>query len=107
MLPNFLVAGAAKSGTTSLYYYLLQHPEVAIPRKETFYFAHDFYKNAGGDKPPYFREKTRIVFSEEEYDRFYEQCNRKAIGEISTCYAYFYKSSVPLIKKKLGYVTRK
>jgi hypothetical protein len=27
-LPNFLLIGAGKSGTTSLYYYLEQHPEV-------------------------------------------------------------------------------
>jgi hypothetical protein len=28
MLPNFLLIGAAKSGTTSLYRYLGQHPEI-------------------------------------------------------------------------------
>lgn len=27
-LPNFLVVGAAKSGTTSLFRYLEQHPDV-------------------------------------------------------------------------------
>jgi len=34
-LPNFLIVGAAKSGTTSLYYYLKQHPEIYMsPVKE-------------------------------------------------------------------------
>jgi len=32
VLPNFLIVGAAKCGTTSLYYYLKQHPDVFIIR---------------------------------------------------------------------------
>ena len=41
-LPNFLIIGAAKSGTTSLHYYLGQHPEIFMcPKKDTFFF--DFY----------------------------------------------------------------
>ena len=28
MLPNFLVIGAAKAGTTSLHWYIVQHPAV-------------------------------------------------------------------------------
>jgi hypothetical protein len=39
-LPNFFVIGAGKSGTTSLYYYLEQHPEVYMsPIKEPNFFA--------------------------------------------------------------------
>jgi len=38
-LPNLVVAGAPKCGTTSLYHYLTQHPEVYLPtRKELHYF---------------------------------------------------------------------
>ncbi len=102
MLPNFLIAGVAKAGTTSLYYYLAQHPEVDIPRKETFYFAKDFYKDVPGDGPPFYRDKSRIIFTEKEYDKFYADCHKKAVGEVSTCYAYFYESAVPLIREKLG-----
>jgi len=37
--PNFLIVGAAKSGTTSLYQYLRRHPQVFMPdRKEPSYF---------------------------------------------------------------------
>src|SRR5215210_1748036 len=40
MLPNFLVIGAGKSGTTSLYHYLRQHPDVYMsPVKEPLFFA--------------------------------------------------------------------
>jgi hypothetical protein len=37
-LPNFLVIGSAKSGTTSLAHYLRAHPEVFMPRFEPHYF---------------------------------------------------------------------
>lgn len=39
-MPNFLIIGAAKSGTTTLYYYLKQHPQIYMtPVKETNFFA--------------------------------------------------------------------
>ncbi len=39
MLPNFLIIGAMKCGTTSLYHYLAEHPEVVMSQvKETNYF---------------------------------------------------------------------
>lgn len=39
MLPTFLVIGAMKCGTTSLYYYLMEHPEIGMSRrKETDFF---------------------------------------------------------------------
>lgn len=38
--PTFLIIGAGRSGTTSLYYYLKQHPQVFMSAiKETHYFA--------------------------------------------------------------------
>jgi len=40
VMPNFLIIGAAKSGTTSLYEYLKQHPQIWMsPVKETNFFA--------------------------------------------------------------------
>lgn len=39
MMPTFLVIGAMKCGTTSLYYYLAEHPEIGMSRrKETDFF---------------------------------------------------------------------
>lgn len=41
-LPSFLIIGAAKSGTTTLYHYLSQHPNIYMPyRKEPAFFAVD------------------------------------------------------------------
>jgi hypothetical protein len=40
MLPNFFIAGVPTSGTTSLYHFLRQHPQVYVSRiKEPTYFA--------------------------------------------------------------------
>lgn len=39
MLPTFLIVGAQKAGTTTLFHYLSQHPQVQAPvRKEIHYF---------------------------------------------------------------------
>lgn len=39
ILPNFIVVGANKGGTTSIYHYLRQHPEVYLsPVKEPHFF---------------------------------------------------------------------
>ncbi len=39
MLPDFVIIGAQKGGTSSLYQYLAQHPDVgARPEKEVHYF---------------------------------------------------------------------
>jgi hypothetical protein len=45
VLPDFLIIGARKCGTTSLYEYLTQHPDV-LPAlsKELFYFDHHYEK---------------------------------------------------------------
>ena len=45
ILPDFLIIGAARSGTTSLYEYLIQHPSV-IPGigKEVYYFDKEYAK---------------------------------------------------------------
>lgn len=41
MLPNFIIIGAAKAGTTALYWYLAEHPSVFMSTvKETNFFAY-------------------------------------------------------------------
>jgi hypothetical protein len=47
-LPDFVVAGAVKGGTTSLFYYLQPHPQVWMPaNKELHFFSNNF--NRGED----------------------------------------------------------
>lgn len=101
MKPNFLVAGVAKAGTTSLFYYLRQHPEISIPRKETFYFIHGHYARSDPNEPGA-RPANRIVHSEAEYLKVYADCRTKAVGEVSTGYVYYHTESIPAIKNLLG-----
>jgi hypothetical protein len=47
-LPDFLILGAQKAGTTSLHAYLCQHPDVDSPvTKEVHFFDHDFQRGEG------------------------------------------------------------
>jgi hypothetical protein len=78
-LPDFLVIGAAKSGTTSLYHYLKQHPEIFLPKiKEINFFAYDPI-NPGKRK---YWAKTI-----DEYKKFYKGSSGfKSRGEVSPSY---------------------
>jgi hypothetical protein len=50
MLPNFIIIGSQKAGTTSLYQVLKQHPEIFMPeKKELNFFFHDAEYAKGGD----------------------------------------------------------
>ena len=86
-LPNFLIIGAPKSGTTSLYYYLKQHPDVFMSSvKEPKFFAIEGreadFRSRGGYKPPP-GEKTTL----EEYEALFDGVRgEKAIGEASSLY---------------------
>ena len=76
MLPNFFVVGAQKCATTSLYYYLREHPEIYLPMdKETKFFVRDDEYIKG------------IKYYESEY--FSDYNGEKAIGEIDPDYMYF------------------
>ena len=89
VLPNFLVVGAAKSGTTSLYHYLGQHPEIYVsPVKEPEYFSFP-------ETQPNFIGPNRqpmnggIITGTDEYHSLFNDVTReKAIGECSTSYLF-------------------
>lgn len=70
--PGFFVVGAPKSGTTSLYYYLKQHPEIFLPRiKELYFFCTDLH----------FRY---TILDEEQFLSYYSNFKKeKAGGEVS------------------------
>jgi hypothetical protein len=84
-MPNFLIIGAGKSGTTSLYEYLKAHPQIFMSAlKEPKLFAYEG-ENPGGD---FFLDKLTIS-SLESYQRLFENSrNSKAVGEASTVYIY-------------------
>lgn len=86
-LPNFIIIGAAKAGTTALYWYLAEHPDVFMSRvKETFYFAYglDAAGNLLYGDPEAHRFPVRTL---SEYEALFADADGAlAIGEASPIY---------------------
>jgi len=87
MLPNFLVIGVAKAGTTALHWYLAEHPEVFMSSaKDPSYFAYgvDGEGRLLWGEPEF---HTFPVRSLAEYERLFADVgDAVAIGEASTMY---------------------
>ncbi len=83
-LPNFLIIGAHKAGTSSLYHYLREHPEVYMPSlKEARFFAYDANNPDHRKKIP----KTYPITTMEAYEALFQEVkDEKAIGEASPEY---------------------
>jgi hypothetical protein len=105
MKANFFIIGAAKSGTTSLYKYLDQHPDIYFsPIKEPNYFSEDidikrfssiYKKNTFLDTDLYFAGKLlpelqlTFVRNPNHYNRLFENSEEYKIkAEASTSYLY-------------------
>lgn len=75
--PNLFLIGAPKCGTTSVHYYLKQHPEIYMSEvKEPRYFGKDLLNN------PYFKNLA-------EYLSIFQKAGKeKYIGEATTYYLY-------------------
>lgn len=89
-LPNFLVIGAAKAGTSSLAQYLGQHPEVFVNRewKELRVFAYDDHPPAGNG-PGDVESNRHTTTTLAAYAAYFADANgEKAIGEVSPVYLY-------------------
>jgi Sulfotransferase family len=89
-LPNFLIIGAAKSGTASLYHYLGQHPQVYMsPVKEPNFFALEGHKLDFRAPEAEERINRWSVTSLDAYRALFEGVTtEKAIGEASPMYLY-------------------
>ncbi len=78
-MPDFLIIGAQKSGTSSLYYYLAQHPQiVAVPHKEIHFFS--FHYTQGWD---WYRSQLGMTSPDRTHDS-----PRKLYGEATPYYLF-------------------
>jgi len=86
-LPNFFIVGAARSGTTSLYNYLDQHPEIYMsPVKEpNFYFLEGVAHQIRGKGAKAWL-RTCVTTRQEYLALFRGVTDEKAIGEASVFY---------------------
>ncbi len=90
-LPNFLVIGAPRSGTTMLHYSLGQHPEIFVsPNKETNFFLFDGagVRPSGVAKRDLEFANYRSVTTLEAYAGLFAGATdrHRAIGELSPAY---------------------
>jgi Sulfotransferase family len=104
--PNFFIIGAAKAGTTSLYQYLAQHPDIYMsPIKEPNYFSTEINFE---DVRPEVQERIKLlkidaylkgdmkrtihrafIKNQNQYESLFRfVANQKAIGEASASYLY-------------------
>jgi hypothetical protein len=82
-LPDFLIVGAARAGTTTIYQYLTTHPEVFMPRfKEPSFFY--FLKNPRAQGETHSKE---YIWHLEQYAELFRGAPGNAtVGEASTVY---------------------
>ena len=102
-LPDFIVVGSPKCGTTSLHYYLDDHPEIFMPKqKELHYFTAKILtsqNNGPGDK----NVSQFHINSFQAYKKHFKKAQQKhkAIGDASPSYIN-YPKIIPEIKERLG-----
>ncbi|MEM9053471.1 MAG: sulfotransferase domain-containing protein [Bacteroidota bacterium] len=100
-LPDFIIPGAAKSGTTTLYQQLTGHPEIFFPkeRKEPFYFSfggvEPAYEDSGFNKIPIWRT--------DQYLSLYDGASSsQKCGDASTSYLYTHELSIANMRELYG-----
>lgn len=103
-LPNFLIVGTAKCGTTSVHRYLKQHPQIYMSaHKEPMFMVSEVYEKLSKNDPRYHISEEHTVFAFNNYENLFKDVKDEiAIGEASTPYLYHYQHSIPKIKKLLG-----
>lgn len=87
LMPDFLVIGAGKSGTTSLHEYLSQHPQIFMAKKEPNFFAYETVDPESikdlDERQHYYDSYYRI----EDYQNLYQTAvNGQLKGEVSNTY---------------------
>jgi hypothetical protein len=91
MLPNFLIIGAPRSGTTTIYESLQQHPQIFLsPMKEPMFFILE------GEKERFSGPQNPIGPRDlDAYRSLFDGATReKAVGEASTLYLFSPKAPI-------------
>jgi hypothetical protein len=91
LIPDFLVIGAGKSGTTSLYKYLRQHPEIFMPvvKEPNFYgYENKTAGDFGADLEEIAHFNKSVTGLASYLDLFKNAAPHQVKGEISNAYMY-------------------
>ena len=102
VLPNFLIVGAAKCGTTSLYHYLRQHPDIYMsPVKEPRFFS-DRAGNPGRGPGDDSIVQSGVGTFDDYLRLFKKNISKKAVGEASADTLFHFERTIPAIQRYLG-----
>ncbi len=95
-LPDFLIIGVMRGGTTSLYEYLSSHPEIFMPTlKEPHFFSY-----FGTPVSPHPSEIKKTPWTIEEYIELFKSVRpNQIIGEASISYIYMYPRTIENIRR--------
>jgi hypothetical protein len=101
-LPDFLIIGAMRCGTTSLFNYLAMHPELFLVSmrgsKEPQFFSY-----FGESYSPHPSSIKANAWTLSDYIELSQNARPKQlIGDVSTSYLYRYRQSIEAIKKVYG-----
>lgn len=91
LIPDFLIIGAGKCGTTSLYMYLRQHPEIFLPgvKEPNFYGYENKTPQDFGDAPGELHHFNESVTDFNSYIRLFKDAHPGQLkGEMSNTYMY-------------------
>ncbi|MBK9422074.1 MAG: hypothetical protein IPN44_13660 [Flavobacteriales bacterium] len=100
-LPDLMLVGAAKSGTTSIAHQFTRHPRVFLPmnKKEPHFFSFN-------EEPPPYTDKAfvrTLVWKLKDYVALYVSAPPNArIADCSTSYLYRHHTAVPHILRTYG-----
>ena len=103
MKPNFIIVGSARCGTTSLYHYLKQHPEICMSDVKEPKFFSASAKSIPHSGPGDVHYDLNIVSDEKAYySMFNPRVGEHKVGEASSDYLYYHSSAAAKIFNELG-----
>jgi hypothetical protein len=106
-MPDFLIVGAARSATTSMFYYLKEHPDICMstvkePHFFSFYSNRPHFKQVSGQGMDDFQYATHSCSLASYSALFKPNTERQILGEASTSYLYFHDEVINNVKKLYG-----
>jgi hypothetical protein len=100
--PNFLLVGAAKCGTTTLYHYLQQHPDILMSSPKEPKFFSGRATNPGKGPGDVFAAQNAVDTFDDYCELFRKGINKRAVGEASVDTFFHFDQTIPAIQHYLG-----
>ncbi|MBN2244300.1 MAG: sulfotransferase [Candidatus Aminicenantes bacterium] len=102
-LPDFLIIGTARAGTTFLYQALASHEQIFLPQEKEPMFFSSWNQPVYKSYKPDWKELKWIIYDLAQYHQLFERAKKnQLLGECSTWYLYNHKITIENIKRFYG-----